>query len=185
MTAMTTLIRLRTTWVASLLSCGTWLFAAGLDAPTGRTAEPPTADAARAARGATIGYDSVRELHDALVAALSQADEAAARELFVEAPVLFVLDHNGEPVTLSGERAVRDLVALWAVDADAPEPTRVVSTSVVAEGETCVALVELERPMSAVRQLRATSVVARASGEAGSGLKIQHMHVSRASRADY
>ena len=126
------------------------------------------------------------ELHEALIEALDQGDAAAVRELMVESPLLFVVDQEGRPATLNGEHSVDDLVSIWAADVEDAEPTTMVSCTVIADGpDSCAVVFELERPTSALRRFRGTSVVTKSQGQGCEEFKLQHLHVSTADREDY
>lgn len=129
---------------------------------------------------------SAVEVHEELIAALDRGDTSAVRELIDDSPLLFVMDEGGQPVTLSGQHSVDNLVSLWALDVEDPVPTKLVSCSVVADGaQSCTVVFELERSASEVCHLRGTSLLSKTDGENGEILQVRHLHVSPADREDY
>lgn len=145
---------------------------------------PPSTDGTNNANR-VVTNSTAAELHEALIGALDRGDTAAAAEFFVDAPILFVVNGNGEPSTLTGENSVDSLVSVWASDVEDPEPTEVVSFAVLTDGPaSCLAVFELKRPMSEVRHLRGTSVMTKSAGENGPVLEIRHLHLSPAGRQD-
>lgn len=134
---------------------------------------------------ATSASGDVTALHEQMLDALDRADPAALQALMTESPTLFVLDQNAQPVTLRGSRAALSYVTLWARDIEDPEPARLLSCWVVSESpSTTVVALEFERPTSDVTLFRATSTLVPDRSAGGAAMRIQHLHVSPASRQD-
>tara|TARA_R110002095_G_scaffold32610_1_gene31246 strand:- start:71 stop:538 length:468 start_codon:yes stop_codon:yes gene_type:complete len=129
--------------------------------------------------------DGMAALHEQLLDALDREDSSALKSLLSDSPTLFVLDENAEPVLLTGSLAVDNYVSLWARDIEDPVPTKLLSCSVVSQGPTATVVVfEFERPMTSDELFRATSILVAANETNGSARRIQHLHVSPASRLD-